>query len=122
MSRNEVETAELQKLVSMYQSAAMAHGLATEAGDHATANRSYDTIAFVCRELRRRGRDAQLELLGLLNERDPYVRMWAATHALEFAPEAGVNILKELTTSEGIVGFDAQMTLKAWREGRLRFP
>ena len=46
-------------------------------------------IAAVYRELRRRGPDDQGALLELLQHDDAGVRLWAAAHALEFAPERG---------------------------------
>jgi hypothetical protein len=43
---------------------------------------------------------------------------------MEFAPTEGEPVLTELAESEesGFIGFDAEMTLREWRKGRLRFP
>jgi hypothetical protein len=50
------------------------------------------------------------------------VRTWAAAHALEFEPRQGEAILSDVAKLEGLEGFEAKMTLKALREGNLRFP
>jgi hypothetical protein len=47
---------------------------------------------------------------------------WAAFHALEFAPKEAVPVLEALSKSRGISGFDAEITLKEWRKGTLKFP
>jgi hypothetical protein len=106
----------------MYREAAVQHGTATENGDYRTANRRHDLIAGVYRELRRRGDDAQRELLPLLNDIDERVRAWAAAHALEFAPDQGEPVLKRLATKSGAIGLNAQMTLEQWSKGALTFP
>ena len=41
---------------------------------------------------------------------------------LEFAPEQSEPVLARLAESPGLLGFGAQMTLREWRAGRLRFP
>jgi len=50
------------------------------------------------------------------------VRGWAAAQALEFEPCQGEAILLNIAKGEGLAGFNAEMTLKVWREGNLRFP
>ena len=75
------------------------------------------------RELRRRGAKAQRQLAPLLAHRDAYVRAWAAAHALEFAPKAGEEALRDLADKDpGLAGLDAKITLREWLAGRLRFP
>lgn len=50
------------------------------------------------------------------------VRVWAAAHALEFAPERGEPVLSHVAAEKGILSFNARMTLEVWRAGDLRFP
>lgn len=76
--------------------------------------------AAVYRELRARAEEAALR--PLLGHSDPGVRSWAGAHALEFSPRDGEKVLEELTAEPSLVGFNAQMTLETWREGKLRFP
>ncbi len=86
-------------------------------------NRAADCIARVYHELRSRGLEAQRLLLPLLNDPRPGVRSWAAAHALQFEPSAGEPVLRELAKDRpGLRGFSAEITLREWRAGRLKFP
>ena len=106
-----------------YAEAAAAHGRATEAGDHKTANAAHEVLANAYRELRRRGIDAQRALLPLLEYQDLSVQAWAGAHALEFAPVEGERALTFIAEiPKSLVSFSAKMTLWQWREGKLRFP
>jgi hypothetical protein len=109
-------------LVARYRAAAAAHGAATERGDYRVANRNHDVIAEAYRELRRRGEQAQLELLVLLDDIDAHVRAWAAAHALEFAPDQGERVLRRLAKDRSAAGLSAEMTLREWAKGSLLFP
>ena len=110
-------------LVAQYAAAAAAHGAASESCNSEEANKQADIVAKVYRQLRARGPEAQLGLLGLLEDPDPSVRCWAATHALEFAPERGEPVLRQLARGNpGFVRADASASLQVWREGKLRFP
>jgi hypothetical protein len=122
MSRSKLGDLDTAALVESYRAAASAHGRATESGDYRTANRNHDVLTDAYRELRARGEDAQRQLLVFLNDVDPHVRTWAATHALEFASELGERVLRLLSTHAGIVGMNAKMTLQEWSRGSLRFP
>jgi hypothetical protein len=83
----------------------------------------YDRIAAIYRELRRRGPEAQNQLLSLLDHADPGVRGWVGAHALEFAPHLGEPALMALVcVQDSLVSFSAEMTLREWRAGRLEFP
>jgi hypothetical protein len=119
---SEIRSADLKSLIDRYRDAARQHGEATERGTSGTANRSAETIAAIYAELRRRGPDAQLQLLQLLFDPSPGVVGWSGAHALEFAPSEGVAALTRLASLEGLVGLFAEITLKEWRNGRLRFP
>ena len=121
MSAIEVES--VDALVKRYAEAAAEHGRATEAGNYKEANRAYKVIAAVYMELRRRGREAQLALLPLLEAPEPGIRAWVGTHALEFSPADGERVLSHMeNTPRSLVSLSAQITLRQWREGKLRFP
>ena len=113
----------LASLIEHYEKAAVRHGEATLSGANDEANQAHDDIAAIYRELRRRGPMAQRGLLPLLERSDAGVRLWAASHALEFCPEAGETVLEAVKRSVGgLVGFSAAMTLQQWRAGTLSFP
>jgi hypothetical protein len=111
------------QLIESYRHEAALHGRATDSGDSNAANRAAGQLARVYAELQRLGGDARRSLLPLLHDEDSSIRLWAAAHALEFAPSEGETALESLAaTAVGFVRTDATMTLKEWREGRLRFP
>lgn len=110
-------------LLDAYRQAAMRHGTASSAGDYTVGNPQADIVAAIYRELRNRGGDASNALLGLLDDQDAGVRSWAAAHALEIAPEKGIPVLEALADSDvWPLNTSADMTLKVWRKGELRFP
>lgn len=111
-----------EELVRLYERAAADHGQANSRGDYRAGNPASDRVAAIYREIRRRGTEHQKMLLPLLLSNDIGVRGWAAAHALEFEPRQGEAILLDIAKREGLEGFNAQMTLKVWREGNLRFP
>jgi hypothetical protein len=86
------------------------------------ANRHADKIWKIARELRRRGPEAQRTLLPLLHHPHPDVRGWSATHALGFAPDEALPVLRALAKEPGIPGLDAEITLEEWEKGTLGLP
>jgi hypothetical protein len=114
---------EIGALVARYAQAAAAHGRATEAGDAKSANEAYEAVAGLYGELRRRGQAAQRALLPLLTNADLGVRAWVGAHALEFAATEAEPVLTAMSEiPKSLVSFSAKMTLREWREGKLRFP
>jgi hypothetical protein len=118
----QLKHATIGELVRIYQEAASRHRKGIEEGTPRVTNRAADKVAAVYRELRRRGGNARDALLPLLLSDDLGVQGWVAAHALEFAPEQGLAILKSLAKKEGSIALSARMTLKVWNEGALRFP
>jgi hypothetical protein len=108
-------------LTQLFAEAASSNGRALDAANPRMANKQYDIRAAVYRELRSRGIEAQKTLLDLLHHPDPYVRCLSASRILEFDPKAAEPVLQELEKSPGLVGHIAEMTLKVWRQGELRF-
>src|SRR5262245_28941405 len=114
------DSAHLESLVRQYSEAALRHGQATEKGDYLTANAAHDELASVYRKIRELGANAQRSLLPLLSDADVGIRLWAASHALEFSPDDGVRVLSELERMpKSFVAFSAKMTLQQWRLGAL---
>src|SRR5687767_13368223 len=99
MSARHPTKASNEELLQAYEHAAAEHGRALLAANRQATNRAYDRVAAAYRELRSRA--ATHQLLPLLKSADPNVRAWAAAHALEFAPEQGEPVLRELTTQTG---------------------
>jgi hypothetical protein len=122
MKKTKINDPVIQSFVHAYTVAAAKHGQATRESDPETGNEQAEVIEGVYHELRALGRDAQLQLLDLLDNSNPSVRLWAASHALEFAPEQGKPALEELLDYDGWIGITAEITLEEWSKGTLRFP
>jgi hypothetical protein len=122
MKKRELRAAELGELIAAYSEAARIEGRAIETGDYRTENKASDLLAAIYSELKRRGREAQCALLPLLNDDDPGVRLWSASHALEFSPFDGQPVLEALIPVGKFLGLCAKTTLEEWRRGRLQFP
>lgn len=120
MKRTRWHAAEEADLVAGYVRAATTHGQATRSGDAKAGNAAAATISSIYRELR--VRDRRSVLLPLTGHEDDGVRLWAAAHSLEFAPSDGELVLEELEGGVGPLAFSAEMTLRRWRSGQLRFP
>ena len=122
MMKRQVKKATLEQLLVAYKEAARVHGAATESGDYRSGNKAAELITAIYSELRQRGESAQRELLPLLNDDDPGVRLWSASHALEFAPLEGEVVLVALLPVGRLLGLSAKTTLTEWKKGTLRFP
>jgi hypothetical protein len=120
MKMRNLQRASIEELVQEYEQGAIAYGQALDAADHRAANRAHDRIAGAYRELRSRA--AASHLLPLLQSKDENVRSCVAAHALEFAPEQGEPVLLWFASRPGLLRTRAEYTLKAWREGTLKFP
>ncbi|MBI2908786.1 MAG: DUF2019 domain-containing protein [Chloroflexi bacterium] len=123
MSRRNINKADVPTLTDWYAEAAAAHGKATEEGDYKRTNREHDKLFAVYREMHARGDDGRAGLIKLLESPSDWVRLCAAAKALEFAPEVSEPLISELAReNKGIIGFEAEMVLREWRAGKLRFP
>jgi hypothetical protein len=120
MSPRKVQKRSDEELVDEYARAAVDYERALDAADSRSANRAQDRLIGAYRELR--GRAAVALLLPLLRSEDEVVRSFAASHALEFAPEQGEPVLLWFAAHPGPHQTAAKFTLKAWREGTLQFP
>ncbi|GAB4560449.1 MAG: hypothetical protein Tsb0020_07110 [Haliangiales bacterium] len=105
-----------QSLIEQYEQAAIRHGNATSTQ---AANTAAEKIASIYRTLHEQ--DVRAMLLPLLGSPEPSVQSWAASHILEFSPDAAIPVLEGLANGPpGAVRADASMTLREWRAERRR--
>ena len=122
MKRDAPRNASLRDLSAQSEEASGLHGEASRTGNSRTANAQYKRIVAAWKELRGRGEEGRAALLRLMGNSNPDVRMWAASHVLEFDPGAAKAELERLASGpSSLVRFDAEMTLKEWRAGNLKF-
>ena len=123
MSEIDAASAPIQELIESYRAAAQRHATASASGRHRVANRNFDSLATLYRELKSRGDPGRNALRSLLRDAVSAVRMWAAAHSLEFAAEEAEPVLLALATgAPGPLRLSAEMTLRQWQKGQLKFP
>lgn len=83
-----------------------------------TWNRLVQRMQAVQLELRAtpEGRDA---ITNLINDENPTVRSWSAVNALAWAPAQARAELKREASAGGVLGFDAEISLREFDAGRL---
>ena len=122
MKRESLKQASVPELAATYAEVAALHGQASIEGAHRIANAQYKNLTAAWRELRNRGEDGRAALTVLLQDSNPHVRLWAASHVLEFAPMDAEAELERLAHGPpSVVRLDAEMTLREWRAGNLKF-
>ena len=105
-----------------YAMAAIAHGAATDRGDHKKANAAHRKVMEALEKIRASSDRVLSVLTGLLVHDDPHVRCWAATHLLPLDEDAATTTLCRLTSEPPFAGLDAKMVLREWKAGRLKIP
>jgi hypothetical protein len=121
LTKSKNNSAEMATLLSRYRESAKLHGEATECGDHKKANQAAEQIAAAYRALRSFGADAQQQIGFLMGDPHPGVRLWSASHSLVLSNSQAQVVLAKLAEANSLIGMSADMTLKEWRAGRLRF-
>jgi hypothetical protein len=121
MRKSQLKTFPTERLVEEFRKLSAEHGHALEASNPRAANRRFDTLVAIRRELRSRGPDAQRQLLKLLADPEPSTRSWSARSVLEFAPSEAEQVLEEISrTQRNAIGFTADLTLEQWRKGTFK--
>jgi len=111
-----------ERLVEEFGVLSAGHGRDIEGAKPKAANRKFDVLVEIQRELRSRGVEAQQQLLQLIDDAEPGTRYWVSSFALEFAPSEGERVLAELAKiPRSLVGFTAKLTLEQWKEGTFKF-
>ena len=111
-----MDTANIEEILKLYRTAAER----TSDSDPEKANMWQRKMHSYYKVLRstREGRES---IVSLLSDPSPHVRVWAAAHALQWAPEVSKSTLQAMRDGGGPCSFDAKMTLKEFEKGRLSF-
>ncbi len=107
-------------LISKYAAAARKHGEGTRTGDYKLANRSYNTLMTLLKEISRKSADNLL--LTLFDNEDVWVQIWAAAHSLEtFEKQARAKLQSIAESAIPLAGTNAKYTLIEWDKGNIKF-
>jgi hypothetical protein len=120
MKKSDLKSANVELLLDEYATAAISHQNATDAGDYKTANKAANALSSLYLELKRRGEGDRRLLIRLIDNEHPAVRLWAASHCLDFAPREAEVTLRTLMELGQFIGFTAETTLREWHAGRLK--
>jgi hypothetical protein len=116
-----VKKLQMDTLIEKYRISSAKHGRLISEGRPGAANREFDNLVALRKELRMRGEEGWQRLRSLLTDPEPGTRYWAATFLLEFAPHEAERVLGELAgIPKSLVGFTAKMALEQWKEGTFK--
>ncbi len=113
---------EYEKAIRQYIEGAIAHRIATENGDYETANLHHDLVIAALSDLRKMADSGLAALTSALQHEDPGVRLWAATHLLEYRRESAESEIRKLGERRDYVGMDARTVMREWEQGTLKLP
>lgn len=107
------------ELLEAYRKAAMCNVI-EQTGRYKMANKAYDEGVRLSHYFRRGGPEMQQAFLVLLDDVEPAVRLCAAIHALEIAPDKSLRVLRVLASGPpSLVRLNADMALQQWNAGKL---
>ena len=110
-------TENIKDVVARYRQGAIAN---SDISDSEKANRGAKQL-HACYKILRGSEEGRQALIGLMEDPEPSVRCWAAAECLQWNPDAARRVLVALRDSQGPFSFDAEMTLKEFDNGRLKF-
>jgi hypothetical protein len=101
--------------------AASQHGASTQKGDSKAANEAYARLAGRMKKIRKEADRGKAFLEEAIRSEDSSVVCWAALYLLPLNEKAAKEALAMLAAQPtGIDAFNARMTLREWKAGRLK--
>jgi len=95
------------------------HRRNTQEGDSIAANAAHDQLVEGASRVIKSGQGGLL--LSLFDDNDPWVQLWAATHALEVDEPSAIAKLEGLERAGiPLVSMSACYTVQSWRNGELK--
>jgi hypothetical protein len=112
MTRHNLDALSDEELVTRFAEAAKQRGAAVLDSATRRANRIFRHMWSINNELRFRGKAARLKLIPLLDDKDRFVRYYAAKHLLSLVPDrARAEIERNAKYTYDAICGDAGMTL-----------
>ncbi len=115
----------MEDILKKYKDAAKTHGEASSEGKHRIANKQYSILSNIYRDFEADTEKAKNILDSLMDNDNIHIKAWAAAHALglNICTKKAEKLLIILSKQNniGIARLNSEMTLKVWREGKLKF-
>jgi len=101
----------LRRIKEEFLTQAVRHGEATESGDFIVANKAFDEIASLTKQLDNLDKKGEV-YSSLLNHQNDSVKAFAAYRYLDYSHDKAISVLEQVATGSGLVGFSAKQLLK----------
>lgn len=112
------EYKDLTEAFSMFKKNAIEHGQHTMSGDYKLCNKCYKNIMNAVKYIASKGKYDGYK--PMLEDANPSLRIWTAFALLHVDTKNAVKALKKvIKEDDGIMSFDAKMTLKEFKKGNL---
>lgn len=108
----------IEQALSLFEQLSIKRGNALNKGNSKTANYCYDKIKKVVSFLKEN--EELPKLSAFYNHSNPQVRLTAAAYLLPIFEKESLNVLKEVSKEENIIGLCAEMTIQEWKNGNLK--
>jgi len=108
----------IESIVMKYVAFATDYREATLGSDYIKANKCYKKITECYCKLK--DLQAVSSLKDLLQHENESVVVWASLHLLPYESKIAEDALARIAKKGGLIAFDAEMTLKEWKAGRLK--
>ena len=109
-----------EKWISEYAELSRLYGDAIEEGNHKQANKAYDKLMNVYRQIKKLGALSSTRFHDLLSSPSMGTRLWAATHYLAISNDEAEKVLASLgKVPNSLLALSAKITLEEWEKGRL---
>ncbi|MES2930632.1 MAG: hypothetical protein V4665_02510 [Patescibacteria group bacterium] len=114
----EINNGKLNKLKEEFIKSAIAHGESTESGEYEKANKAFELLQEIQKEIIKIDPEKFLfkELLDYPNNS---VQSFAASKLLVSNPTIALPVLEKIASKEGLVAFSAQNLVEEWKAGNL---
>lgn len=109
------------KLLTDFINAAIKRETALECGNAKIANKKYAEMDRIRKQWMEEPEGLPELLEPLLNHESDAVRLSAAFTLLRFIPERCECVMAEIASKSGDTAFESEITLREWKNGRLKF-
>lgn len=107
---------DIDKIIEKYVKASIKYGEAQREGDSKTVNRQAAIVRKIREQLKQNSVYGIEKLEPLLEHENDYVKLKTAFSLLPLLPNKAEKVLQELTSKEGLLGLEAEMTLQEWKK------